>query len=331
MVDSRSFIARRLCRSRESSSLKVPGHTSIIERPPFNFESLMEWDDLKHFLAVARSGSLADAARSLKTSPATVGRRITALESKLGARLFRRNQTGYSLTQNGDAIRIRAEEVEDAVLKVEREVLGRDLRPSGKVRVTTTDEIATHLVAPLLGEFRVRYPEIVLELVGDTRLANLGRREADIALRTVRPVQNDLLIRHAGWWKCGLYAAKSYAKAHNLEPELSKLSDLHIISWTEECAHFRGGPWLAEHAGDAVVAFEANSMRIHYAACKAGVGLAILPSLSADKDPDLIRLLPPEKVLAMELFVLVHRDLTHTKRVRAVIEFLCDRISKSTR
>ena len=285
----------------------------------------MEWDDLKHFLAVARSGSLAEAARSLKTSPATVGRRITALETRLGARLFHRNQTGYCLTESGEAIRVRAEEVEDAVLKVEREVLGRDLRPSGKVRVATTDEIAAHVITPQLREFRSQFPEIVLEVVGDVDLANLARREADIALRTVRPEQGDLVIRHAGWWKCGLYAAKSYAEAHNLKPGLSKFPNLHIITWTEERAHLRGGPWFAKHAHDAVVVFEATSRRIHYGACKAGLGLAILPCLSADQDPELIRLLPPEKVFADQLYVLVHRDLTRTARVRAVIDFLCDR------
>ena len=90
----------------------------------------MEWDDLRHFLAVARAGSLADAARQLKTSPATVGRRVAALEAQLGARLFDRKQTGYTLTESGAAIHKKAEEVEEAVLSVEREALGRDLHVS---------------------------------------------------------------------------------------------------------------------------------------------------------------------------------------------------------
>src|SRR5690242_14024885 len=121
----------------------------------------MEWDDLKYFLAVARSGSLADAARSLKTSPATVGRRITALESRLGARLFDRNPAGYSLTESGEAILARAREVGDAILKVERHVLGRDLRPAGKVRLATVNEIAANIIAPQLREFRQCYPDIL--------------------------------------------------------------------------------------------------------------------------------------------------------------------------
>src|SRR5262245_47931821 len=110
----------------------------------------MEWDDLKHFLAVARSGSLSEAARTLKSSVSTVARRIAALEKRLGARLFDHRPSGYALTQNGEAIRLKAEAVEEAVLSVEREALGRDLKPSGLVRVAASDDIATHVITPQL-------------------------------------------------------------------------------------------------------------------------------------------------------------------------------------
>lgn len=291
----------------------------------------MEWDDLKHFLAVARTGSLADAAHQLKTSPATVGRRVAALETKLGARLFDRKQTGYSLTESGAAIHRKAEEVEEAVLSVEREAFGRDLHVSGRVRLATSDELCANVIVPHLSEFCRCHPRILLEIVARTDLANLSRREADVALRSARPEQHNLMIRRAGWWKCGLYAAKSYAAAHDLNPGLRDFSNLDIITWTEEFAHFRGGPWFAEHARDATVALQANSRRIHYGACKAGLGLAILPCLSADHDPDLVRLLPPEQVFVAELYLVTHRDLARTARVRAVIDFFHPAISNYTR
>jgi DNA-binding transcriptional LysR family regulator len=291
----------------------------------------MEWDDLRHFLAVARAGSLADAARQLKTSPATVGRRVAALESQLGARLFDRNQTGYTLTESGMAIHKKAEEVEESVFSVEREALGRDLHISGRVRLATSDELAANVIAPHFGEFRRRYPRIVLEVVGGQDLANLSRREADVALRSARPEQHNLMVRRAGWWKCGLYAAKSYAVTHGLKPGIRNFANLDIITWTDETAHFRGGPWFAENAPDATVTLQANSRRIHYRACTAGLGLAILPCLSADRDPDLIRLLPPEQVFVAELYLVTHRDLARTARVRAVIDFLHQSISDYTR
>lgn len=291
----------------------------------------MEWDDLKHFLAVARAGSLVDAARQLKASPATVGRRVAALEAKLGAHLFDRKQTGYALTESGVAIHSKAEQVEEAVLSVEREVLGRDLHVSGRVRLATSDELAANLIVPHLGEFRRRHPGILLEVVAKVDLANLSRREADVAVRSARPEQNNLMIRRAGWWKCGLYAAKSYATAHDLVAGLPNFSNLDIITWTEEYAHYRGGPWFAEHAPDATVALQANTRRIHYGACKAGLGLAILPCLSADQDPDLVRLLPPEEVFVAELYLVTHRDLSRTARVRAVMDFFHQAISDYTR
>jgi DNA-binding transcriptional LysR family regulator len=290
----------------------------------------MEWDDLKHFLAVARCGSLGDAARSLKTSAATVGRRVAMLEKRLGARLFDRKRTGHSLTEAGEAIRIKAEEVEEAILAVEREALGRDRRATGRVRVSTTDDIGTLVVAPNLAEFRRCFPGISLEVVANRDVVNLTRREADIGLRTVRPTHGDVVMRHVGWWNLGLYAAKSYADAHQLEPGPADFSKADVIAWNEECAHLRGGPWFAQRARGAATALAANTRRMHHAACKVGLGIAILPCLLADHDPDLICLLPPEEVISVELWMVVHRDLVRTARVRAVMDFLADVCPKTT-
>jgi DNA-binding transcriptional LysR family regulator len=283
----------------------------------------MEWDDFKYFLAVARSGSLTAAARLLKTSAATVGRRIIALESRLGARFFDRGQTGYTLTESGEAIRLKAEEIEEAVLSLEREAFGRDLRATGKVRVATAEDIASVIVAPRLTEFRKSYPGIMLEMVSSWDVVNLTRREADVAIRTVRPTQGDYVIRQTGVWNCALYVAKPFARAHNLVADMKKMPDIDFISWTEE-HRFRGGDWFDKNAKTAPVVFAANSRHIQYAACKAGLGAAILPCLTADSDPDLMRLLPPERVRSVPLWLVAHRDLVRTARVRAVMDFLAD-------
>jgi len=283
----------------------------------------MEWDDIKHFLAVARSGSLSKAARTLKTSAATVGRRIAALEIRLGARLFDRRRTGYALTESGEAVLHKAEDVEEAVLSVEREALGRDLRPSGKVRVATADDIATFVIGPRLPDFQRRYPGITLEIVASWEVVNLTRREADIALRTVRPAHGDFVIRRAGVWNCALYASNDYADARKLKPGTDDLGDVDVITWTEESV-FHDGAWFATHARGSSIAFAANSRHVQYAACKAGLGVAILPCLAADKDDGLVRLVPPERVRSVDLWLVVHRDLVRTARVRAVMDFLCD-------
>src|SRR6266436_338667 len=281
----------------------------------------MQWDDLRYFLAVARYGGLRGAARHLKTSAATIGRRIAELETGLGARLFDRSQAGYTLTESGEAILGKAEEVEESVLSVERQALGRDLRPAGKVRLATVDDIAALIIAPRLAHFRHRFPGISLELVAQQGLTNLTRREADVALRTVRPDRGDYVVRQAGWWSLGLYAATSYVESHGLGRGFSDLSQLDIITWTDECAHLRGGSWFAQHAPRSPIALATNSRRIQHAACKAGMGVAILPCWIADRDPDLICLLPPQSVMTVELWLVAHRDLDRTARMRAVVDF----------
>jgi DNA-binding transcriptional LysR family regulator len=291
----------------------------------------MEWDDLKHFLAVAHTGNLTGAARNLKTSASTVARRVASLESKIGARLFDRKQTGYTLTESGEAIQLKAEEVEEAILALQREALGRDSEITGKVRVAASDDIAAHVIAPNLPTFHRAHPEISLEIVAQMDLANLTRREADVALRGVRPTHGDFVVRQVGIWDFGLYAAKTYAKAHRLKPGQNDLSGIDIITWTEEYAHLRGGPWFAKHARGARISVASNSRRVHHEACKAGLGVAILPCALANREPNLICLLPSERVLSVELWLVVHRDLTRTARVRVVMDFLAQAAVKSRR
>jgi DNA-binding transcriptional LysR family regulator len=273
---------------------------------------------------VTRTGSLTSAALTLRVSLATISRRIAGLERKLGARLFERKRGSYQLTECGEAVRSKAEEIELAILSVERQVLGRDQHASGKVRVTTGDDIAATVIAPRLPEFSARYPDISLEIVARFDIANLARREADIGLRTVAPPKGDFLVRHVGWWTLGLYAARSYAEAHDLRAGACDFSNIGIITWDAEHAILGGGPWFKEHAPAARVALYANSRLIQHAACKAGLGVAILPCIAADRDPELIQLLSSKQVVATKLWLVVHRDLARTARVRVVMDFLAD-------
>jgi DNA-binding transcriptional LysR family regulator len=205
---------------------------------------------------------------------------------------------------------------------MEREVRGQDMRPVGKVRLTTTEDIATTVVGPKLSEFAGRFPDIQLEISSSRELLSLARGEADIAMRTVRPARGGLVIRQAGWWDLGLYAAKPYARKHSLRPPVSDLSGIDIVTWTKEHARLRGGPWFDEHAPNCKVALAASSRRMHLAACRAGMGVAILPCVLADDDQSLIRLLPPERVISTKLWLVVHRDVSRIPRVRSVMNFL---------
>jgi DNA-binding transcriptional LysR family regulator len=289
----------------------------------------MEWDDLRHFLAVARTGSLTRAAQTLHVSLATVSRRISGLERKLDARLFERKANGFELTEAGRAVCVKAEDVERAIDSVERQMLGRDRNASGKVRLATGDDIAALVVAPALSAFRERYPNISLDIVAGFEVANLTRREADLGLRTVAPTQRDFVVRQAGWWNLALYAAHSYVEVHSLKAGITDFSDTDLVTWDDAHATLGGGQWFATHALGARVALATNSRLIQLAACKAGLGLAILPCIKADREPDLVRLLPYDRVLSTKLWLVVHRDLARTTRVRAVMDFLTEITPKS--
>jgi DNA-binding transcriptional LysR family regulator len=258
-----------------------------------------------------------------------VARRIDALEKRLGARLFERRQTGYVLTDSGEGVCAEAEAAEESILALERKALGRDLSVSGKVRIAATDDIAAHVIAPKLPELRSLYPQIELEIVAQKSLLNLTRREADIAVRYAKPEAGDLVARRIGSWGFGLYASRSYAEARDLKPGLIDLSQLEVITWTEEWAGLRGGPWLKEHAPKGKIILASDSRRVHQNACKAGIGVAVLPCRIADLENELVCLLTPEKVLSLDLWLVVHSDLARIARIRAVTDFLVQAVGRA--
>jgi DNA-binding transcriptional LysR family regulator len=296
--------------------------TLIFGDAVFIFGNGMDWDDLKHFLAVARTGSLTEAARALKAGAATVGRHIDSLETRLGARLFEHRSTGYVVTDLGRGLLVHAEAVEGAVLALEREAASKDLGLHGKVRIATTEDIASMVIIPNLKPFIDKHPGIAIEIVSGSMTVNLTRRDADLAIRSVRPDGGDLLMRRIGGVDLGVYAARSYAEVRGLTAESFDFAKVETITWIEEMAGLRGGPWLAEHAAAARVALQVNSSRLICAACVAGLGVAILPCFGGDPERELVCLVPPEDVQTFDLWLVVHRDLATMPRVRAVMEYL---------
>ncbi len=180
--------------------------------------AVLDWDDLRFFLAIARTGSLTAAARELRVTQSTVGRRLASLESSLGARLLHRTPEGYVLTLAGEAILGQAERVEAEALSVERAVGGRDAQLEGIVRVAAVETLASHVLAPCFCALQSRSPEIVIELLADVRQLSLAMREADVAVRLSRFEQHDLIARRIGGLAYGLYASPAYLERHG-EPD----------------------------------------------------------------------------------------------------------------
>ena len=201
----------------------------------------MSWDDLQVFLATVRTGSYASAARALGVDPTTVGRRISALEAKLGARLFDRTPHRLEPTAVAMAIVPRAERIDAEVLAVEREASGADARVTGPVRITGSDGVVNEILVPALLALRQRHPGLAIELRAETRVLDLSRRETDVAIRLVRPTQASLIARRMGLLGFGIYAARSYLDRRATPRSLADTADHDWIGFEAELDHLPAG------------------------------------------------------------------------------------------
>lgn len=275
----------------------------------------MNWDDLRVFLALARSGSLSATARALGVDHSTVARRVSALEEDLGVKLFDRLPRGYSPTTEGEGIAGLALRVEDAVLALERHAEGRSGEPAGIVRLSAPPAFASHFLAPRLARLRRSMPKLVVELVGDARAVSLTRREADLAIRLSRPEDEGLIARRLGGMGYGLYAAPGYLA--DRDP-----SGWEFIGYDESLDHVPQQRWLRAIAGERPFVFRANDLMSLLAAARAEIGIAAIPHFLGRPDPALVAIPAPLAPEPRELWLLVHRDLRRAARVRAVMDSL---------
>jgi DNA-binding transcriptional LysR family regulator len=293
---------------------------------------MLDWNDLQYFLAIAREGSTLAAGRALRTSQTTVARRVAALERALGLPLFEKRQAGYVLTPAGEELIERATQVESSAKAFSEAAAahGRDLR--GTVRITSEDIYMNGLVSPLLREFHDLHPEIMIELDAAQEMRDLGEGEADIAVRSSSKHQPAGLVgRQLGKDDWTLYCSRSYAARHGAPASVDDLRSHAIVGggggnlWR----HYQA--WLQQLGlEDRVAMHHANSTGL-LSAVRSGLGIAVLPCVLADSDPDLIRCIAPRADHGRVLWLLTHERVRHEPRVRTVIDFLYDRLSKHVR
>jgi DNA-binding transcriptional LysR family regulator len=282
---------------------------------------VLDWDDLRSFLAITRHGTLSAAARSLGVRQTTMGRRLAALEQRAGARLLQKTPRGYELTAAGEAILGNVERIEAEALSVERRITGRDVRLEGTVRVTSVESLAAEILMPIFAGLRQVHPGIRVELVADSRNLSLSRREAEIAVRVARLDQHDLAVRRIGELGYGLYAAPSYLEAMGT-PDFTALGEGHFVVLTEpDLMAMPEMEWLATALPRATTALRTNSRYSHRAAALAGMGLACLARYLGDV-AGLTRLDAPLAMPVRELWLAVHSDTRHMPRIRAVTDAL---------
>jgi DNA-binding transcriptional LysR family regulator len=290
---------------------------------------MLEWDDFRVFLAIARHGSLTAAARALRVTQPTMGRRLEMLEERLGTKLFERTPTGPVLTDLGAAILDNAEQMEQAALAAERRIAGHDNGLHGAVRMTSLEWFGNHVLAPTLALFSARYPQIAVELVADARPYNLARREADIAIRFVRFEQNDVVQRKIADFAYGLYASISYLERYGVPDFSGKGADHAVVTMHEAAAHMPEARWLLEElAPKARIAFRSSSRDAQARAAEWGAGLVVLPRCVGDTMPSLRRLEPPSPVPSREVWLGYHEDMRQTPRIRVLVDFLADELRR---
>lgn len=285
---------------------------------------MLDWDDLKFFLAVARHGSRSAAARVLHVAQPTVGRRLAALERRLGARLF----SGSELTATGQRMLHHAERMELDALAAERIGAGRDVGVRGKVAVTASEWLVQRVLARAFAPLLASHPALEVDLRADTRPLNLARREADVAVRPARFDQQEIIQREVAVLAFGLYASDAYLAERGL-PDFSAGAPGHaLIAMSESLATIVDVEFLPRVASRARVVARTNGRESMATLVAAGVGLAVLPRLVGDAIPGLRWLSTPVEPPRRSLWLGVHRDVRSVPRVKAVAAHLATELHR---
>ncbi|MFG1401624.1 LysR family transcriptional regulator [Xanthobacter sediminis] len=275
---------------------------------------MLDWDDLRFFVALARCGSLSEVARRLGADHSTVARRITGLETALSLKLFDRLPRGYALTPEGERLLERASAVEQAVHGVERLASGVGAAIAGRVRISAPPALASHWLVPRLAPLLARHPGLELDVSGTAAPAHLSRHEADLALRLSRPQEKGLVARRLGRLAYGLYGARAYVEA---TPEAERA----FLGYDEELAGSPQQAWLEALARGRPIVFMSNDLSSLISAARSGMGLAAMPHVLARAAGDLVCVVDDGGV-ERELWLLVHPDLRRAARVRAVMDHI---------
>jgi DNA-binding transcriptional LysR family regulator len=289
---------------------------------------MLDWDDLRYFLAVARTGSLSAAARVLGVAQPTVGRRVSALQRRLGAKLFTPTATGQELAPSGRRLLVHAERMEVEGVAAERAIAGRDAGLKGRVRLTSSEWMIGAVLGPLLRPFVVLHPELELELVADVSHLSLTRRDADLAIRPSRFEQPDVVQREVAIVSFGLYASDSYLAERGV-PDFAQHGEGHrLIAMSETLTKIPDLGWLPGFTAKASVVVRTNGREPMARMAAAGIGMTCLPRFLGDATPNLRLLATPSPGPERQLWLGCHRDVRAIPRVKATITFLAEGLAR---
>jgi len=278
---------------------------------------ILDWDNLRIFLAIARAGQILAAAKALNLNHATVARRLDALEQSLGTRLFERRTTGTVLTPAGESLMVRVERMESELLQADAALPATGAGVSGIVRVGAPDGFGTFHLAPTLARLANQHPDLTIQLVPLPRTFSLSRREADIIVTIERPKLGRAIIKKLTDYSLSVYAAKSYLKRHGNIQSTDDLAGLLFITYVEDIVYSRALDYTAELGKIMRRHYECGSVVAQMEAVRAGQGIGILHDYAAAAYPDLVRILP-DMHFHRTYWLMSHPDSHDTRRVAEV-------------
>jgi DNA-binding transcriptional LysR family regulator len=290
---------------------------------------MFDWNDLKYFLAVASAGSTLAAAKSLRVNQSTVHRRLQELERRLGCELVRRHPTGYRLTELGEYVRAHATRVEAAAADFERSVSAKSSETRGTVKVTCPEALGSRLIgARLIEKFNARYPDVRIEFVMSDSILELGTGEADIAIRAKRPEEGALVGRKIADSPWAVYASRSYVAEHGKISDPAQIDRHSVVMFSGALSDHHAVRWIKSVAPNAHVAARANSLAALLPSVKSGAGLAPMPVIVGEMEADLVRVLDLGADMGTPFYLLTHRDLRRTPRIRAFFDFIIEHLDE---
>ena len=290
--------------------------------------SKLAWDDFRLIKAIADAGGLTGAAAALNVNHSTVFRRLGQIEEQLGHALFERRKTGYVATSAGEEMTALASRIDDDVTAFGRRLAGRDLAPSGELRITTTDTLYLHVLLPIFAAFRTAHPLIRLDIVIASQTLNLSRRDADVAIRASDSPGETLVGRRLANLNWAVYARAdapaTEAEAH--EPKLLFRRDW--VALGDPLGYVKAARYVRDHVPAERIALRSSAVLGLTEAVEQGIGIGPLPCFIADQRQGLVRLLPPDPDFSTGLWILTHPDIRHAPRVRAFMDFVGGELAK---
>ena len=273
---------------------------------------MFDWEDLRYFSTFAQTGSLASAARKLGVDHATVARRIASLEASVNLRLVDRRPRAYTLTEDGRQVARYGDQMSDSAYSLERFSGAEQGVVEGDVVIAAPHVFMGNLIAPHIGSFYKQYPRIRLSLTGTKERLSLARREADITLGLVRPVESAVITRRLGQVSFTLYGSAGY---------LASGQELSVIAYDDSVADTPQQAWLKKHCAGRPVVFFSNDLRIQAITAAGHAGIALLPDYLA-KEYHLVPVQPDGPVLTQDIWMSVHKDVRYARHITPVMDFL---------